>query len=186
MPEADKAPRLQLGHATLAAKDLDSLSAFYSEVLGFQVTDRGPVGPDGGEIAFLSQDPRYHHQIAMVSGVPTPDHAFMMVEHLAFRTGSLDDLRELQTRLEAAEIKGVLQISHGNAWSLYFDDPEGNGVECFVDSPFHVAQPFAKGFDLSQGDDEILESTRELLQGEPDFGPMEEWRQGFVKSLDGD
>ena len=40
-------------------------------------------------------------------------------------------------------------MNHGNAWSLYFTDPEGNGLECFVDSPFHVTQPYADRLDLA-------------------------------------
>ena len=62
-------------------------------VLGFEITNRGPAGPDSG-LLFLSQDPGSHHQIAMVGGV-----------------------------------EGILQICHGNAWSLYFSDCEGNGLE---------------------------------------------------------
>ena len=46
-------PRLSLGHATLAARDLDRLSAFYCDVLGFVMTNRGPAGPDS-ELVFLS------------------------------------------------------------------------------------------------------------------------------------
>jgi catechol 2,3-dioxygenase-like lactoylglutathione lyase family enzyme len=44
-------PRLTLGHSTLAARDLDRLSTFYCDVLGFHVTHRGPVGDDGAEFA---------------------------------------------------------------------------------------------------------------------------------------
>ncbi len=176
------APRLTLGHSTLAARDLDRLSAFYCEVLGFQVTDRGPV-PGGSELAFLSQDPSAHHQIAMVGGLEAPSPAFVMVDHLAFQTGTLDDLRVIRARLLEAGVETIIPIDHGISWSLYFDDCEGNGVECYVETPFHVAQPFAQGFDLDQSDDEILEATREKLRQEPDFQPVAQWREAFSKSL---
>jgi catechol-2,3-dioxygenase len=176
-------PRLTLGHVTLAAKDLDRLSAFYCDVLGFQITNRGAAGKDS-EIAFLCQDPRAHHQIAMVSGVAAKDPAFLLVDHLAFQTGTLDDLRTLQAGLVRAGIEGILQICHGNAWSLYFSDCEGNGLECYVDTPFHVAQPFARGFDLGQSDAEILEATRKLVESEPEFQPMREWQAAFARRLD--
>ena len=55
-------------------KDMDRAVAFYRDVLGFHVTNRGPV-PGGSEIAFLSQDPSAHHQIAMVGGLEPPDAA---------------------------------------------------------------------------------------------------------------
>jgi len=177
-------PRLTLGHSTLAARDLDRLSRFYCDVLGFHVTNRGPAGADGAEIAFLSQDPTAHHQIAMTSGVAPPDAAFVLVDHLAFRTGTLDDLRAIRTNLDEAGVEGIIPICHGNAWSLYFKDCEGNGVECFVDTPFHVAQPFADGFDLEKSDEEILTATRERVGSEPEFQPMSQWQAAFTKRLE--
>ncbi len=173
-------PRLTLGHFTLAARDLDKLVAFYQDTLGFQVTNRGPVGDDA-EIVFLSQDPAFHHQIAMVAGVPAPEHAFVMVDHVAFRTGTLDDLRTLRAALVEAGIEKVIPICHGNAWSLYFNDPEGNGIECYVDSPFHVAQPQGKGYDLDASDEQIVATTREEFGAEPEFGPMADWQKAFAK-----
>ena len=182
MTEEKTTPRLTLGHTTLAARELDRLSAFYCDVLGFHVTNRGPV-PGGSEIAFLSQDPSAHHQIAMVGGLEPGDSAFVLVDHLAFRTGTLDDLRTLRAKLGAAGVDPILPICHGNAWSLYFQDPEGNGVECFVDTPFHVSQPSAQGFDLDQSDEEIERATRKQFEGEPGFRPMEEWRKDLTERL---
>ncbi len=182
MTDKKKTPRLTLGHTTLVARDMDRLSAFYCDVLGFHVTNRGPV-PGGGELTFLSQDPSCHHQIAMVSGVEAPDSAFVMVDHLAFRTGTLDDLRTVRASLTDAGIEGIIPVCHGNAWSLYFSDCEGNGVECFVDTPFHVAQPFAEAYDLDQSDAEILEATTKLVESKPEFQPMSEWREAFAKRL---
>lgn len=184
MTEARPAPRLTLAHATLAARDLDRLSAFYCDVLGFHITNRGAT-PGGGEIAFLSQDPLNHHQIAMVGGAPVPDHAFVLMDHFAFRTGCLDDLRSIRAGLVAAGIDPVLEICHGNAWSLYFNDCEGNGLECFVDTPFHVAQPFATGFELDRTDAEIAAATEALVEGAPELQPFAEWREAFTKRLGG-
>ena len=131
-------PRLSLSHTTLAVRDLDAMLDFYREVLGFVVTNRGEA-PGGSEMAFISQDPAEHHQIVFISGLPGTDRQFVMLDHLAFRTNSLDDLRAIGVRLEEAGVDGVIPISHGNAWPVYFTDPEGNGLECFVDSPFHAA-----------------------------------------------
>jgi len=119
----------------------------------------------------------------MVGGLEPPDSAFVLVDHLAFRTDTLDDLWVLRAKLVAADVEGILPICHGNAWSLYFNDCEGNGVECFVDTPFHVAQPFAQGFDLDQSDEDIVENARKLLESEPEFQPMAEWREQFAKRI---
>jgi catechol-2,3-dioxygenase len=178
----DNSPRLTLAHTTLSVTDFENTLAFYCDVLGFHVTNRGEV-PGGAGMAFISQDPDNHHQIAMVEVTETGTHGFVMADHLAFRTGSLDDLRILRNRLTAAGIENILPICHGNAWSLYFNDPEGNGLECFVDSPFHVAQPFANGFDLDQTDEEITAATRALIESEPEFQSMTEWQAAFAARL---
>ena len=176
-------PRLSLSHTTLAVRDLDSMLEFYCGTLGFHVTNRGTVGADG-EMAFVSQDPGEHHQMVFVSGMPQPEHQFVMVDHLAFRTGSLDDLRALDARLDEAGVEGVIPINHGNAWSLYFNDPEGNGLECFVDSPFHVAQPFADALDLSAADATIEADTRAKIQDDSEFQPLADWQSAFRERLD--
>ncbi len=168
----------------MAVTDLDPMVAFYCDVLGFRVTDRQPL-PDGTEVAFLSQDPAEHHQVLLVNG-PTRAHEFVMVDHLAFRTGSLDDLRSIGASLEEAGVEGVIPICHGNAWSLYFTDPEGNGLECFVDSPFHVQQPHASGLDLSADDAEIEQATRSEIQDLPQFQPLAVYQATFAAQLAAD
>lgn len=176
--------RLSLSHTTVAVRDIDAMLDFYCEVLGFVVTNRGEVG-EGSQMAFVSQDPTEHHQLVFVSGLPETEHQFVMADHMAFRTGTLDDLRVIGARLDEAGVQGVIPINHGNAWSLYFNDPEGNGLECFVDSPFHVAQPFADGFDLSADDTTIEAETRAKIESDPEFQPMSDWQTQFRARLDG-
>lgn len=185
MNETATRPRLTLSHATLAVRDLDAMLAFYGDVLGFRVTNRGEVG-DGTEMAFISQDPAEHHQIVMVSGLEPGERGFVLADHLAFRVGSLDELRTVGASLAGADVDDVIPISHGNAWSLYFTDPEGNGLECFVDSPFHVAQPHGGGLDLSGTDDEVEAATRAEIETLPEFAPMEQWRAEFEALLAAD
>ncbi len=182
MTDKQTSPRLSLAHATLSVGNFDAALAFYCDALGFHVTNQGEV-PGGAKIAFISQDPANHHQIALVEATEEGSHGFVMVDHLAFRTGSLDDLRILHKKLTDAGIETILPINHGNAWSLYFNDPEGNGLECFVDSPFHVAQPFANGFDLDQSDEEIAAATRTLIEAEPEFQSLKDWTEAFAARL---
>jgi catechol 2,3-dioxygenase len=182
---AGPTPPLSLAHVTLAATDLEGMLEFYVGTLGFQVTNRGVAG-DGAEMAFISQDPLEHHQIVLISGLPAPERQFVMIDHLAFRTGTLDDLRRIGERLSEAGVEDAIPISHGNAWSLYFTDPEGNGLECFVDSPFHVAQPFADQLDLSAEDATIASTTRSRIEGDSEFQPLDDWKAAFRARLDGE
>ncbi len=176
------APRLTLGHVTIAVRDLDAMVAFYTEVLGFHVTNRGEAGPDS-ELAFISQDPTAHHQILLVSGLPVGDHQFVLADHLAFRTGNLDDLRAVQAELEAADVHDIIPVSHGNAWSIYFSDPEGNGLEVFVDTPFHVAQPYVESIDLGLSDADVEATTRAALEDKAEFQPLAQWQQALADRL---
>jgi len=175
--------RLTLSHATLAVRDLNAMVDFYTSVLGFVVSDRGAPLPGAGEMAFITQDPSEHHQLVLVEVPAPPPRSFMLADHLAFRTGTLDDLRALASRLADAQIADVVPISHGNAWSLYFTDPEGNGVECFVDSPFHVGQPYADSLDLSMSDAEVESSTRGKVEGRPEFQSADSWRDAMAARL---
>ena len=56
------------------------------------------------------------------------------LHHVAFKIGDkLDQLREAKTKLEAAGI--VLRpADHEVTKSLYFEDPDGNGIEVYVDA----------------------------------------------------
>src|ERR1044071_1346118 len=99
---------------------------FYSNTLGFGVTDRGPLGD--AEIVFLSQVANHHHQVAFITGRDAPQPS-NNVHHVAFRSaGTLDDLKALKKVLEAdPEVTEIIPLTHGNAWSVYFRDPEFNG-----------------------------------------------------------
>jgi len=145
---------------------------FYERVLGFEVSDRGSLdasNPDL-EIAFLSQIDTDHHQLAMVpirgEGPPTT------INHLAFRVEDLAEVKAVATRIEA-DGGTPKPVNHGNAWSVYFSDPEGNGLEVFCDSPWHVRQPQAKAWDLAMSEDELRERTQTEFGQEPDFQPMQ-------------
>jgi len=175
-------PRLEVAHAVLYVHDVDAMIAFYEATLGFEVTDRGPLGPD--EIVFMSQSDTDHHQVAFITGrdEPNPSNS---VNHVAFRSsGTLDDLKALKTTLEANEaVTQIVPLCHGNAWSVYFRDPEFNGVEVFIDTPWHVRQPQGQPLDLDVSNDEIVETTRAHFSTEPEFGPIDEFYRRRAEHL---
>ena len=174
---------MKLSHAFINVADLDKVVPFYTDVLGFHVTDRGILRGDT-EAVFMSQDPDNHHQIALANTMKDGDGTRNLA-HVAFRLESLDDLRGLKERLASEGVDVWREVSHGNAWSLYFTDPEGNGVECFVDTPFHVRQPQGKPTDLDLDDAALLKKTEEDFGQEPEFGSYTEWQDAFRSKLSG-
>jgi catechol 2,3-dioxygenase len=168
--------KLRWSHAVLYVRNLDEMLSFYEDVLGFRVSDRGPLDPanPGLEIAFLSQVGTDHHQLAFVpvrgEGPSTTLH------HVAFRVESLADVKALIGKLRAdGRASDLDPINHGNAWSIYFKDPEGNGVEVFCDSPWNVRQPQAKPWDPSLGEDDLRRQTEAQFGSEPGFVPIAEF-----------
>jgi catechol 2,3-dioxygenase-like lactoylglutathione lyase family enzyme len=166
--------RLRWSHAVVYVRDLDEMVDFYTHVLGFEVTDRGPIGPEGSpELVFLSQVETDHHQLALLP-VRSGDEPPNTVNHFAFRTDSLADVRAAAERLrEDGRAEQIDPVTHGNAWSIYFRDPEGNGVEIFCDTPWHVRQPQARPWDPSLSDAELERWTRAEFEKEPEFGPID-------------
>src|SRR3954470_18644865 len=116
--EGRMAYHLTLSHVGIYVSDVARMVDFYSGFLGFAVSDRGPTR-DGGEIVFMTRDPREHHQFVIASGRPE-NLAFNIVNQLSFRVDSLDTLREMREGLKKEQTVELAVVSHGNALSVYF------------------------------------------------------------------
>jgi len=176
--------KLRWSHAVLYVRNLDAMIAFYRDVLGFQVSDRGPLDRNnpGLELAFLSQVGTDHHQLAFVP--VRGDGPSTTLDHMAFRIDSLADVKAMAERLQAdGRATNLHPLNHGNAWSIYFNDPEGNGLEVFCDSPWGVRQPQGKPWDVSMSEAELRRRTEEQFKDEPDFRPMDEFYAAHRRRL---
>ena len=60
-------------------------------------------------------------------------------------------------------------MSHGNTWSVYFTDPEGNGIEIFCETSYHVAQPAGEPWDTNSTEDELRAWTVRTFRGRTGF-----------------
>ena len=140
--------RARLAHMGIYVQDRDKMEQFYTEVLGLMVTDRGE-GRSGMHLTFMSANPQNHHQVVLVTGRPDTS-GFNPIQQISFMVDSLADLREVHNRALSLGATEMRPVTHGNAWSVYFKDPEGNTVEAYLDTPFHVPQPHGKPLDLDQ------------------------------------
>jgi len=171
----------RLAHVGIYAHDKPRLVNFYTTVLGLLVTDSGQ-GRNGVELTFMSANPGNHHQLVVVSGRPDTN-GFNPINQISFMVDSLGDLREVHGRALANGATDMRVTSHGNAWSCYFKDPEGNTVEAYLDTPFHVPQPHGEPLDLTKSDEEILRETEDACRKDPGFMTMDAFKSTLAARL---
>jgi catechol 2,3-dioxygenase len=156
----------QLAHVGIYVTDAENMIRFYGDVLGLTVTDRGISSSTRSPIIFMSSNPTQHHQFVIVQGRDKASTS--TINQLSFKVDTLNELREVAAKATAKGAK-LRQTSHGNAWSVYFPDPEGNQVEVYLDTPWHVAQPHGDPMDFSLSDEEIYAQTEKIVRADPTF-----------------
>lgn len=126
-------PRVDIGHVHLKVANLERAIAFYSGVLGFEITQRY-----GQQAAFLSAG-GYHHHIGLntweSAGGSPPPRGTTGLYHIAIRYPDRRTLADALRRLTAAGIRLDGAADHGVSEALYLRDPDQNGVELCWDRP---------------------------------------------------
>ena len=174
-------PAVSFSHFGIYVTDLARMEDFYTRVLGLLVSDRGQV-PGGSDLVFLSRDPDEHHQIVLATGRPHGVE-FNVVNQISFKLATLTDLKAMHTRARDEGTKQFRIVTHGNAWSVYFADPEGNRVEVFVDTPWHTPQPVVELFYIGAPVEVIERETEALCRNRPWFMSREQWRAAQVTRM---
>jgi len=117
-----------VGHVHLKVRDVERAQAFYQSVLGLDVTERQ------GRYVFLSWGERHHdvalQEVGANAEAPGPG---VGLYHAAFEVTSADALASVHERLRAREVQ-VSPVDHGISKALYFSDPDGNGLEVYLDT----------------------------------------------------
>ena len=171
----------KLTHMAIFTHNLEKMVDFYTNVLGLTITDQGKLSPEL-QMIFMSSDPGEHHEFVLVNG--RPDYAtFNVAQQMSFLVDSLDDLRAAHDRVTASGLEVDRTITHGNAWSIYFNDPEDNYIEIYAHSPWHIPQPHAHPFDLSLSTDKIMEHTEAHCREYPGFMLVAEREKEMAKLM---
>jgi catechol 2,3-dioxygenase-like lactoylglutathione lyase family enzyme len=173
-------PEFSFSHMGIYVTDPARMEDFYTRVLGFAVTDRGLLG--SVSLVFLSRDARDHHQIVLAAGRPA-GAAFNPINQISFRMADFAGLREMHRRLEKERVEELAPVSHGNALSVYFKDPEGNRIELFIDTPWYVEQPVRVPIDMKLSEAEIWAWAERDARSRPGFRPVDEWRSALRRKL---
>jgi catechol 2,3-dioxygenase len=121
-----------LGHVVLRVTDRERAERFYGGVLGLPVCARFDEG--GLKMAFFTLGNHHDFAVMEVSGEGSShSESAVGLHHVAFKIGNtLDELREAKVKLDAAGV-ATTPIDHDVTKSLYFADPDGNGIEVYVD-----------------------------------------------------
>jgi catechol-2,3-dioxygenase len=184
--------RIGLSHFGVSCFDLDRMEDFYTRVMGMTVSDRGELPGGFARLVFLTTDPSEHHQLVLASARtegtihdgPVLGGSFgTAIFQLSFRLPDLAALRSMQQRLALEGSTNFVPVNHGNAWSLYTRDPEGNALELVVDSPWYIHQPSGAYLDLSLDDAEILRQTEELCRATGEQEPYGAWRERIARRI---
>lgn len=158
------------------------MQRFYEDVLQMVVSDTGVGHHFKRRITFMTGSEDHHHQFVLVEreqGDPPGGALFQ----LSFEQDSLDDLRAVVDRAIRFGAKGMKGLNHGNSWSVYFQDPDGNLVEIYTDTGWYVPQPFGDPLDLSMTNAEIREATDARVKTVDGVLPVEEWAARIKQRL---
>ncbi|MHC5229013.1 VOC family protein [Enterococcus sp. LJL99] len=140
--------KTKIEQVTLVVRDLDSMIQFYTSVLGFELISKE------GQIASLStSDSKKELLIFKEQKDAVQNHQTTGLYHIALLLPTRKDLGNMLVRLLQHQIE-LGAADHGYSEALYFNDPEGNGIEIYWDKP--------KSFWDIRPNGEIIGVTEEL------------------------
>lgn len=169
----------QLSHFGIYVRDVEAMTRFYTTVFGLRLTDRGIGRNFKVPLHFLSGTPEQHHQLVLAGG-RGPDTPSTVMQ-MSFKVRTLDELRHVRASALEHGASDMRNMNHGNALSIYFQDPEGNTVEVYLDTPWYVPQPHGDPLDLAKSDTEIWAETEAICRSDPAFRPVDEWSRDFTQ-----
>jgi len=119
-----------LGHVVIKVRDQQRAEAFYHGLLGI------PIAARDSTLSATFFTLGNHHDFAIVAvgdDAADPPVKSPGLLHVAFKIGdTLDALRDAKQELEAAGLQ-IQAYDHAVSKSLYFNDPDGNCIELYVD-----------------------------------------------------
>ena len=120
----------RIGHVVLRVSDVDAAVDFYRDALGMEVVRHDPASG----MAFLSFGTQ-HHDIAVAKDRGDGSRGSLGLAHIAMHLPGGDaELVAMHDRLIARGVPIKRTTDHGVTHSVYFTDPDGNGLEIFVDT----------------------------------------------------
>jgi catechol 2,3-dioxygenase len=148
-------PATLMGHVALTVDNLENQIAFYTQMLGFklhwQEGDRAGLGTGERELLRLTQETNLKRYRGVTG-----------LYHFAVLFPNRRELARAVARLFALKVENY-PTDHIMTKTTYLDDPEGNGIELYAESPEDGTWSLANGEYITRRKDGSLSSGREPL-----------------------
>ena len=121
----------KLGHVVLNVRDVERSARFYTELLGFEVSDVYPEEMVPGGMVFLRCNPD-HHGIALVGSLKEPA-TNADLNHIAFEVATLDEVIRARDHLRTHDVQIDFEGRRraGVQIAVEFRDPDGHRLEIY-------------------------------------------------------
>lgn len=122
----------KIGHVVLNVRDVERSVRFYTEVLGFEISDLYPEEMVPGGMAFLRCNPD-HHGIALVGSLGAAPNDNVELNHIAFEVATLDEVIRARDHLAArgVRIDFAGRRRAGCQIAVEFRDPDNHRLEIY-------------------------------------------------------
>lgn len=148
-------PATLMGHVSLTVANLENQITFYTQALGFKLHwregNKAGLGAGGADLLRLTEEPnlkRYRGTTGLY--------------HFAILFPNRKELARAMARLFAIRYENY-PTDHIMTKTTYLDDPEGNGIELYAESPEDGTWSLANGEYITRRKDGSLSSGREPL-----------------------
>ena len=148
-------PATRMGHVALTVANLENQVSFYTQVLGFKLHwregNQAGLGAGGADLLRLTEEPnlkRYRGATGLY--------------HFAVLFPNRRELARAIARLYAVKYENY-PTDHIMTKTTYLDDPEGNGIELYAESPEDGTWSLANGEYITRRADGSLSNGREPL-----------------------
>ena len=122
----------KLGHVVLNVRDVARSVRFYTQVLGFEISDLYPEDMVPGGMAFLRCNPD-HHGIALVGSLGAASNENIELNHIAFEVATLDEVVRARDHLAShgVTIDFAGRRRAGCQIAVEFRDPDNHRLEIY-------------------------------------------------------